>query len=142
MFRFILANTSTTSNMKGQLQLEQIEKNTLKEKVLLMAEVLKNCNLPQCVGMIYDPKENKFCALGALGFSAGMPKDELKTQPFVDILGKYLTAKESSTLVSLPIVLDNTPREVPLAQSIYLLNDQGWTFKEIAIFLKDVASEL
>lgn len=128
--------------MKGKLQLEQIEKNTLKEKVLLMAEVLEKCNLSQCIGTIYDPKENKFCALGALGFSAGMPKDELKIQPFVKILGKYLTAEEGDTLVTLPIVLDHMAREAPLSQSIYLLNDDGWAFKEIAVFLRDVASEL
>lgn len=128
--------------MKGQLQLEQIVEKTLKEKVLLMADVLEKCDLQQCKNMIYNPKENKFCALGALGFFAGMPKDELKIQPFKDILGKYLSSEDQDTLVKLPIVLDHTAREVPIPQSIYLLNDQGWTFKEIAVFLRYVASEL
>jgi len=126
--------------MTGQ-QLEQIKKKTLSDKLLIMAETLKNCNLTQCRARMYNKIEDAFCALGALAFMAGIPKNDIPSLSLENILGNYLTSDESNMDVKLPTHIDHLPSKVTLRQSIYTLNDQGWTFKELGFFLEDLAND-
>jgi len=125
--------------MSGQIQV--IKKKTLSDKMHLMADTLRNCTEKQCIGKFYDPRNDSVCAYGALGFMAGIPKDDLKKQDFTKVLASYgIDLDESGKLVILPNEAMNEhgyypQRESSLFQSIFQLNDKGYSFKEIASYL-------
>ncbi len=119
--------------MSGQIQV--IKQKTLSDKMHLMAESLRNCTEKRCIGKFYDPRNNSLCAYGALGFMAGIPKDELKSD-FTKVLKKYnIDLDESMKLVGLPEDAQDMhypQREVTLFSGLYLLNDHGYEFNEVA----------
>jgi len=126
--------------MSGQIQV--IEKKTLSDKIHLMSESLRNCTEKQCSGKFYDPKNNSLCAYGALGFMSGIPKDELKSD-FTRVLGNYgVDLDESMKLIGLPENFDYPVRKTTLFSAIYLLNDKGYTFTEVADQLDKWADNL
>ncbi len=126
--------------MSGQIQV--IKKKTLSEKIHLMADTLRNCTEKQCSGKFYDPRNNSLCAYGALGFMSGIPKDELKSD-FNRVLRNYgLDLDESMKLVGLPEDLDYPVRETTLFSGIYVLNDKGHSFNEVADQLDKWADNL
>jgi len=128
--------------MKGQLQ--EIKKEvTLKDKLHLMAETLRNCNLNQGV---YDfctkNKDGKesFCVYGALGFMAGIPKDDLQFNPYIPILRKYgiTEDKESEMLVEVPQFHQYAERQMPLCNALWYMNDHGTSFNKVADWLDNI----
>ena len=128
--------------MSGQIQEEVIKKNTLSIKMHLMAESLRNCTEKQCSGKFYDPRNNSLCAYGVLGFMSGIPKDELKND-FTRVLRNYgVDLDESMKLVGLPENVDYPVRKVTLFSAIYLLNDKGHSFNEVADQLDKWADNL
>lgn len=143
MFRFILAN-SLTNYMKGQLQLEQIEKNTLKDKLHNMAETLRNCtDLKQGQYGFYRKHVNgtiTFCAIGALGYRAGIPIDTLEKQPYDLVFDKYgLTKEERQTLIKVTPKHEFSERQMGLENAIWYMNDySNKSFNELADWLDNL----
>ena len=126
--------------MSGQIQV--IKKKTLSDKVHLIAESLRNCTEKQGSGKFYDPRNNSLCAYGALGFMSGIPKDELKND-FTRVLRNYgIDLDESMKLIGLPENVDYPVRKVTLFSAIYLLNDKGYSFNEVADQLDKWADNL
>ncbi len=123
--------------MSGQIQV--IKKKTLSEKMNLMAKTLRSCQIKKCVGKLYDPKNDSMCVYGALGFMSGIPKVELNDM--TRVLSKYgIDLDESSQTVAFPNEARKIDphygmypeRQVSLFMAIYLLNDRGYSFNEIA----------
>jgi len=119
--------------------LETVKKQiTLKDKVHLIAETLRNCNLEQgkLKFAIKEDGKEKFCAYGALGFMAGIPKDVLKTHPYIPILTKYgITESEARTMIEVPKFSPYMEKEMCLRDAIWYMNDQGMSFNGIANWL-------
>jgi len=135
--------------MTGQLEQVIIERRQhlcLADKLRLMAQTLRNCKEKRCIGKFYDPRNNSMCAYGALGFMSGMPKDELVKSDFTKVLSNYgLDLDDSGNLIELPEDATDRiypQREVSLFSAIYLLNDHGYEFKEIATYLDKWADDL
>ncbi len=106
---------------------------TFKDKCHLMAETLRNCKLDQTVGSLHEG--NKFCAYGALGFRAGIPKNELDNAYF-RVLGAYgITDEEGSRLYRRPYDADYEDTFIPFNEMIWRLNDNHWGFDEVATWL-------
>ena len=63
----------------NQIQItKQVEDLTLADKMHVIADTLRNCtDIKQGAGHYYNPRDDKFCAMGALAFKAGIPKAEL-----------------------------------------------------------------
>lgn len=123
--------------MSGQIQV--IKKITLSDKMNLMADTLRSCQIKKCKGKLYDPRNDSMCAYGALGFMAGIPKIELNDM--TKVLAKYgLDLDESSQTVAFPNEAREIDphygmypeRQVSLFMAIYLLNDRGYSFNDIA----------
>jgi len=134
--------------MTGQI-LEVIKEKTLSDKLHLMAKTLRNCQIDKCVGKLYDPKNKSMCAYGALGFMSGIPKNELNDM--TAILSKYgIDLDESSQTVTFPDKARQLDphygmypeRQVSLFMAIYLLNDRGYSFDEIAGYMDKWADNL
>jgi antitoxin component of RelBE/YafQ-DinJ toxin-antitoxin module len=127
--------------MSGQIQ-EVIKKKTLSDKVHLMSDALRNCTEKQCSGKFYDPRNNSLCAYGALGFMSGIPKDELKSD-FTRVLGNYgMDLDESMKTIELPEDVNYPVRKATLFSAIYVLNDKGYSFNEVADQLDKWADNL
>jgi len=117
--------------MSGQIQV--IKEKTLSDKIHLMAESLRNCTQKKCIGKFYDPRNDSLCAYGALGFMAGIPKDMLRINDFNLVLSKYgLDLGEQITAVKLPELVNYPERTTSMYQAIYLMNDHGASWTEIA----------
>jgi len=118
----------------------------LADKIHLMADSLRNAKIQQCKGKFYEPKTDSMCAYGVLGFMSGMPKSELLNHNFTKVLANYgIDLDESSKLVALPEDAQcwhYPQREVSLFQGIYQLNDQGYSFTEVADKLDNWADDL
>ncbi len=118
----------------------------LADKMRLMANTLRGCKEKQCIGMFYDPRNNSMCAYGALGFLSGMPKEELVKSDFIGVLKNYgLDMDDQYKTVSLPegaINEQHPRRETSLGSSLYLMNDRGFSFTEIADTLDNWANNL
>jgi len=121
--------------------LETVKKQiTLRDKLHLMAETLRNCtDLHQGVYNFYakhlDGTET-FCAMGALGFKAGIPKGVLQTRPYELVLEKYgLTEDERRTIVQTPRLHKYANRTQSLEQAIWWMNDFGQSYNQIANWL-------
>ncbi len=134
--------------MSGQVQ-EVIKEKTLSDKLHLMAKTLRSCQIEKCVGKLYDPKNGSMCAYGALGFMSGIPKTELNDM--TGILRNYgIDLDESSQTVGFPDEARKIDphygmypeRQVSLFMAIYLLNDRGYSFNEIANYMDDWADDL
>lgn len=127
--------------MKGQLQ--EVKKITLKDKLHLMAETLRNCkDLNQGTYSFYRKHLNgveTFCAMGALGFRAGLPKDLLKRQPYGLVLREYgITEEENQIPVVTPPLHQYVERTSSLDTAIWRMNDFGKSYNEIADWLDTV----
>ncbi len=121
--------------MSGQIQV--IKQKTLSDKFHLMAETLRNCQLNRCVGKFYDPRKNSFCAYGALGFMAGVSKDDLRLNNFNQVLNAYgMNLDDQMKAVRMPDIkydsVDYPERITSIYQAIYLMNDHGSSWTEIA----------
>lgn len=131
--------------MSGQIQV--IKQKTLSDKMHLMAESLRNCTQKKCIGKFYDPRNDSLCAYGALGFMSGIPKDELKND-FSRVLGNYdIDLDESMTTVDYPNKEKEKfkyypERRISLFQAIYLINDRGHSFVEVANYIDKWADNL
>ncbi len=122
--------------MSGQI-LEVIKEKTLSDKFHLMAETLRNCQLKRCVGKFYDPRNNSFCAYGALGFMAGISKDDLTHNNFDQVLKSYgMNLDDQMKAVRMPELeysnVDYPERITSIYQAIYLMNDHGSSWEDIA----------
>lgn len=129
--------------MKGQLQEVTKKDLTLKDKLHNMAETLRNCtNLKQGTYLFYQKHldgSETYCAMGALGFRAGIPKNVLEKQPYELVLRKYgITESEESTLVRTPKLHEYVPRTRALGDAIWWMNDFGKSYNEIADWLDRV----
>ncbi len=119
--------------MSGQIQEEVIKKKTLSDKFHLMAETLRNCQLKRCVGKFYDPRNDSFCAYGALGFMAGISKDDLIHNDFNQVLRSYeMNLDDQMKAVRMPELVDYPERITSIYQALYLMNDHGSSWTEIA----------
>jgi hypothetical protein len=136
--------------MTGQI-LEVIKEKTLSDKLHLMAKTLRSCQIKKCVGKFYDPKTDSMCAYGALGFMSGLPKDELIANNMTKVLANYgIDLDESSQTVAFPDKARQLDphygmypeRQVSLFMAIYLLNDRGYSFNEIANHMDNWADDL
>ncbi len=132
--------------MSGQVQ-ESIKEKTLSDKFHLMAETLRNCQLKRCVGKFYDPRNNSFCAYGALGFMAGVSKDDLRHNNFNQVLNAYgMNLDDQMKAVKMPELeysnVDYPERITSIYQAIYLMNDHGSSWTEIADQLDKWADNL
>ncbi len=136
--------------MTGQILevIKQRQDLCLADKMRLMADTLRNARIQQCVGKFYDPRNDSMCAYGVLGFMSGMPKSELLKHDFTRVLANYgIDLDESGKLVILPDeAMDEhgyyPQRESSLFQSIFQLNDKGYSFTEIADHLDNWADDL
>ncbi len=118
--------------MSGQIQ-EVIKEKTLSDKFHLMAETLRNCQLKRCVGKFYDPRNDSFCAYGALGFMAGISKDDLTHNDFNQVLRSYeMDLGDQMKAVRMPELVDYPERITSIYQALYLMNDHGASWTEIA----------
>jgi len=113
---------------------EERQQLTFKEKCHLMAETLRNCKgLSQTIGELH--LDNKFCAFGALGFRAGIPKSELGMFAYDKILGAYgISEDEASRLYKIPYGEDYEKFKT-FRDMIWNLNDHHWNFNEVAVWL-------
>ncbi len=118
----------------------------LADKMRLMANTLRGCKEKQCIGMFYDQRNNSMCAYGALGFLSGIPKDELIKSDFTGVLKNYgMDLDDSFKKVILPEKLVDKvhpQRDASLGSSLYLMNDRGFSFVEIADTLDNWANNL
>jgi hypothetical protein len=131
--------------MTGQMQkfVERRKQLPLKHKLHLMAETLRNCNLKQGRYAFYEKDtkdQERFCAYGALGHMAGIPKDELKKHPYYEVLEKYgITDEDRKMLVNMKGSNWEKcygSRIEPLTNAIYLMNDvEGKSYSEMADWL-------
>ncbi len=134
--------------MTGQILeiIKQRQDLCLADKMRLMADTLRNARIQQCKGKFYDPRNDSMCAYGVLGFMSGMPKNELLNHDFTRVLSNYgIDLDESGKLIKLPEDATDRvypQREVSLFSAIYLLNDHGYEFKEIATYLDNWADNL
>ncbi len=139
--------------MTGQLQevIKQRQELCLADKFRLMAQTLRNCNIRKCIGKFYDPRNDSMCAYGALGFMSGMPKDELIANNMTKVLANYgIDLDESSQTVEFPNEARKMDthygmypeRQVSMFMAVYLLNDRGYSFNEIADYMDKWADNL
>jgi hypothetical protein len=118
--------------MSGQIQ-ETIKEKTLSDKFHLMAETLRNCQLKRCIGKFYDPRNDSFCAYGALGFMAGISKDDLTHNDFNQVLRSYeMNLDDQMKAVRMPELVDYPERVTSIYQALYLMNDHGASWTDIA----------
>lgn len=136
--------------MTGQLEQVVIERRQhlcTADKLRLMAQTLRSCRETQCIGQFHDPRNNSFCAYGALGYLSGIPKNELGKSDFNKVLRNYgMDLDEAGLGIILPDNFEqdrNYPqRQSSVFQAIYQLNDHGYDFKEIATYLDIWADNL
>ena len=92
--------------MKGQ-QIQELRQLSFKDKCHKMAETLRNCKdlnpIKAKVHYVNEEGNHYYCAYGALGFRAGIPHDELKMDPYTQILEVYgFTEEEMDKIVYVP----------------------------------------
>ena len=134
--------------MKGQMQrfVERRSHLPLKHKLHLMAETLRNCSLRQGLYAFHEKNtkdQDRYCVYGALGHMAGIPNEELKNQPYVQVLERYgLTKQDRQILVPMDNTrwgINNQVRVEPLEKAIFLMNDYEYkTHEEIADWLDNL----
>ena len=138
----------TTGKTQIQKIIERRQHLCLADKLHLMADSLRNFNGTQCKGKFYIKESNSFCAYGVLGYLSGIPKDELVVDNFTKVLKNYgIDLAESSISVNFPreakgMYMEYPDRKVSLFQAIFLMNDRGFTFPEIADHLDQWANNL
>ena len=129
------------------LVLEQQQEVTLRDKLHLMAETLRNPGeIEQCyLSLVYELNPNKMCVFGLLGFRAGIPREDINWDKnheiYIDILKKYgINEKEATkTLIKFNV---NAKTLTTSLRGMYKINDEGYTFDEIADVLDQTADKL
>jgi len=123
-------------------KLQTVQEISLKEKLHLMAETIRNHQgIEQGRGCLINcEKENTMCVYGLLGWRAGIPRDTLKgfyIDKYGEILKKYGITKEESRT---PLI---NHRETHYQLfNIFALNDNGHTFDQLADILDETAEAL
>jgi len=125
--------------------LETIQEKPLKEKLHLMAETIRNHQgIEQCKYDLWKG-ENKFCVMGLLGFRAGIPKEELPydAHPLIydRIFEKYGIPTKKADEIYIKNPMEWTDHHSNL-RHIFMLNDIGYSFDEIADWIDETAESL
>lgn len=118
-----------------QIPLEEL---SLKEKLHLMADVIRNHQgIEQCMLHFWEGG-NRMCVMGLLGYRAGMPKEDLRqSHNYCEVMKRYgINLEEERT----PLI-EWHHMEATLWQ-LWRYNDNGATFDEIADIIDHTADNL
>jgi len=143
---------------KSEFETGDIKEITFAEKLRLVANTIRNHRGIQQIRHTMYTGGNKMCVLGLLGFRSGILKDDLMTTSHAHILGKY-GITEQEIMIELPIpagLIDemdlsffhndfsvvSRELEETCLKDLFLLNDIGWAFDQIAEYLDDCADKL
>lgn len=137
---------------KLETELIQEQKKSFKDKLMVVAETLRNNNgIIQCHGSLYSPgmkKDEKIplCAIGLLGFRAGIPLDELNgdMERYISIFAKYGFDMSELGIV-MPIQQKIAGEIIPQKMAVWEIfkaNDSGRTFEQIADDIENYANQL
>jgi len=151
--------TNVTSFIsKSEFETGYVKEKTFAEKLVLIASTIRNHRGIQQIKHTMYNAGNKMCVLGLLGFRSGILKDDLMTTSHAHILGKYgITEQEIMTELPIPAGLikemdlsffqnDFTIVSEGLGKTclkdLFILNDIGWAFDQLADYLDDCADKL
>ena len=124
-------------------KLKTVQEISLKEKLYLMADTIRNHEgIEQGKGWLVNyEEENKMCVYGLLGWRAGIPRDVLKglyIDKYGEILEKYGITKEESRTP----LYDHGEFTCYQLFSMFRLNDDDYTFNQLADILDETADKL
>ncbi len=131
------------------MQIEKTKNMTVVNKLHLIADTLRNCtDLKQGTGRYYDEKTDSFCVMGALAFRAGLPKDEVDEyggwSEALKLYGIGFKEKVSTKLILTKeeeMKMERQNHNMTIG-SLWDLNDQGFSFNEIADVVDRTADNL